>query len=71
MKFATWLAKQAHGTRARVIREVGSERAVRRAQCGEPIATYQLAEKLSKATGGVVTVASLCKPRKGEKAGPI
>jgi hypothetical protein len=66
MRFATWLSKQPRGTRARVIREVCSEGAVRRATAGTPIGTYEVAERLSKATNGAVTIASLCKPRGGK-----
>ena len=64
MRFKTWLKQQERGTRAKMMRALGTHAtALARAQRGLPV-SYPNAEKICAMTLGEVTIASLCDPPK-------
>lgn len=62
--FKAWLGKQPRGTIARLVREVPvSHTTLWNLRKGGRVDSYDLACRLSAATGGAVTAATLCGER--------
>lgn len=69
MTLREWLDKYGEGGRAHLMRGSGvSGPTIDKAARGEPIGLYSTASRISKATAGMVPVASLCEP--GERREP-
>jgi transcriptional regulator with XRE-family HTH domain len=61
MTFDDWAKKQPHGTLKRLERELGvGYSTLMRLRRGEHIARYDVAKKISDATGGEVSVDEIC-----------
>lgn len=61
--FDDWLAEQPRGAQAKIYREVGvSFGTMWNAQKRIPVKHYEVARRLSEATGGIVTIKALCEP---------
>lgn len=68
MDFRTWVGAQRRGTLARIRRETGlGWSTLWRAQQGHSV-SYRTARALSLATGGVVSIVSLCEAHEVEAA---
>ena len=66
MRFATWMKRQERGTRAKMMRALGTHAtALARAQRGLPV-SYPNAEKICAMTDSAVSIAELCKPPKAK-----
>lgn len=62
MRFPDWVEKQERGTLKRIERQHGvAYMTLMRASQGKAV-SYPIAEKLSAATGGEVSIAELCDP---------
>jgi DNA-binding transcriptional regulator YdaS (Cro superfamily) len=69
MRLATWVAQQGRGELTRLRRVTGlSYPTVHAVYSGTQTPTYETAVKISRATGGVVTVAELCEPAESPPA---
>lgn len=63
MDFKTWAEAQSHGVLKRIERETGvGYTTLHRLKRGDRLDSYALAEKVSEATGGEVSIAELCRP---------
>lgn len=61
MDFPTWAALQPHGTLKRIERETRiGYTTLHRLKRGDRLDSYQLAERVSRATGGAVSIDDLC-----------
>lgn len=64
MDFPSWAKAQPHGTLKRIEREQGvGYMTLYRLKRGERIDSYDLAARISKATGGEVSIDELCAPK--------
>ena len=66
MRLSKWLADKGRGAKAELQRVSGvSYTTIQKAERGIPIRNYAVAQKLSEATGGDVSVRDLCDPATG------
>lgn len=66
MRFPEWVQSQEKGALKRIEREVGvGYTTLMRLNAGETITRYDVAKRISDATGGEVTVDELCDPTAG------
>lgn len=62
MDFRTWAEAQPHGTLKRIERETGvAYTTLHRLKRGDRLDSYALAERVSRATGGEVSIDDLCR----------
>jgi hypothetical protein len=65
MRFPDWVEAQEKGALKRIERETGvGYTTLMRLRAGEAISRYDVAEKISKATGGAVSIQEICKAPK-------
>lgn len=69
MRFPEWYASQPRGTGQRLVRELNiGTTTIHRLNQGGLVTAYELASKISAATGGAVSIEELCvAPKKGKR----
>jgi hypothetical protein len=71
MDFPAWVATQPHGTLKRIEREYGAGYStLHRLMNGGRLDSYDLAERISKATSGAVSIEELCRRPNADPAPP-
>lgn len=68
MRFPDWVKKQPRGALKEIERKYGvAYMTLMRARRGEAV-SFQIAQKLTDATAGVVSIEELCDPKRRKKA---
>jgi hypothetical protein len=69
MTLAEYVEREGRGALSRLVERSGlSYPTVMKAAHGEPVGLYATAKAISEATGGEVSIESLCEPDEGEAA---
>lgn len=69
MRFDEWIRTQPHGTMKRLEHEMRvGYTTLQRLRAGERIRRYDIARRISDATGGAVTITDLCETAPTEQA---